>query len=130
MKSESDIWYTAYNDTAILLSETRRKLNHQLHLERMHVIRLEGQRLTLLSQLKMATNLMRHTYPIVAGGIDTIIATLERSHEAAKPTSEVGPDPQPDAGSAPALLLVQTMPEAVRVAPVYTDRGPTNKAPF
>lgn len=127
----SNLWEDLYFDTAFELDRTRARLLQECHEERMRVIKLQGQRLTLLSHLVTSANLLKFSYPIAAQRMLDVAQELKDSYEAAQPPGAPAGDQASNLGLAPALLPVQAVPScAVRIAPVHTEAGSTTRAPF
>jgi hypothetical protein len=130
-----------YFDTAKELDAMRSRLLQECHEERMRVIKLEGQRLTLLSHLRSAGALLKSTYPIVSARYLEVAQEIADDY-AAKPVDHTAGNQASDAGSASTLLPVSQVPSHStgkacgcdvcqgRITPVYTEFGPTTRAPF
>jgi hypothetical protein len=124
--SVTTLWEQLYFDTSKELDAMRRRLSQQCHEERMRVIALEGQRLTLLSHLTISANLLKVPYPIVAERMLEVVNELRTGYETAKPT--VAELVTREAGS-----VAGTVPGhsgAERGTPVHTEAGPAKQAPF
>jgi hypothetical protein len=115
-----------YFDTAKELDATRSRLLQECHEERMRVIKLEGQRLTLLSHLESAGALLKITYPIASARYLEIAKEIRKAYETPKPTvaelvtRQIGGVEESVSGH----------PRPARSAPVHTETGPTQQAPF
>jgi len=90
------------------------------------VITLEGQRLSLLSHLETSGKLMENTYPIVSARMLEVANQLRNSYEAAPP-KVAGP---PTCAAVSLEGAVHGPEESTRCAPVYTETGPAQSAPF
>jgi len=124
--SISKLYEDLYNDVCKELYDTRRLLLDQIHQERMRVITLEGQRLSLLSHLETSGNLMKNTYPIVSARMLEVANQLRNSYEAAPPKVAV----LPTCAAVSLEGAVHGPEESTRCAPVYTETGPAQSAPF
>lgn len=87
----NNLYEDLYNDVCRELYETRERLLNEVHLEKMRVIKLEGHRLILLSQLDCAANLLKREYPTVAANFLANVEQLRNSYEAAPPKVAVLP---------------------------------------
>jgi len=114
--SVSELWKDMYFDAQAQLRMSR----EQAHEERMRVIRLEGQRLTLLAHLELAAKSLLPIYPIVSARLTQVATQLRESYEPAKPQGTVAGDQTSEHRSA----------YPPREAPVYTDAGTTTREPF
>lgn len=122
----NNLYEDMYNDVCRELFETRERLLDEVHQERMRVIKLEGQRLILLSQFECAANLLKRQYPAIAANFLTNIDQLRNSYEAAPSKVAVLP-------TCEARCLdesIQGHPGDTRSAPVHTEAGSTRTAPF
>jgi hypothetical protein len=124
--SAPSIWEHMYFDTAHELDAMRSRLLQECHEERMRVIKLEGQRLTLLSHLRTAAKLLIPTFPVVAQRMLDVENELRNSYETPKPTvaelvtRQIGGVEESVSGH----------PGPARSAPVHAETGPTQQAPF
>jgi|SRR5882672_244262 len=122
----NNLYEHMYNDVCKELYDTRRLLLDQIHQERIRVITLEGQRLTLLSHLECSANLLKTPYPIVSARMLEVADQLRNSYEAALPKVAILP-------TCEARCLGESLPgreESTRRAPVHTEAGPAQSAPF
>jgi hypothetical protein len=124
--SEALLWERLYEDVNTELRATRRRLLDEVHQERLRVIQLEGQRLSLLSALESAANLLKDTYPGMHTHWLGVVRQLRGSYEAAP--SKVAVLPTCEAVSLEGA--VPRYPGDVRSAPVHTEAGPAQSAPF
>jgi hypothetical protein len=114
--SVADLWHDMYTNVVAELRDSR----EETHQAKMQVIRLEGQRLSMLCHLELACGCMQKTYPVLTAQLREHIKPWKAQYETAKPQSEVAPDPTPVDGPA----------HSDRTAPVHTDVGTTTRAPF
>lgn len=64
--SEANLWHDQYVQTAEELHALRTHLLEEVHQRDMTIIQLENQRLTLLSRLRYAADLLKSQSPIIA----------------------------------------------------------------
>lgn len=124
--SAGKLYQDMYTDVCRELYETRERLLDEVHQEKMRVIKLEGQRLILLSQLDCAANLLKRQYPMQAATFLTNVEQLRNSYEAAPPKVAVLPTCEARRVDKP----VSGHTRSADNASLYAQAGTSDSAPF
>jgi hypothetical protein len=91
LMSAGKLYQEMYHDVCKELNATRNLLLEEIHQERLRVIALEGQRMTLLSHLEIAANLLTKFSPTTASRLHGVVENLRNAYEAAPPKVAVLP---------------------------------------
>jgi hypothetical protein len=118
--SVAELWQDMYYEAV----RRERELRYKLHEQRMRVIRLEGQRYSMLYHLEFACDCLAKSHPLVCAQLRAHIQTWNSEYVEEKstvqPFRQTAPDPAPEHGPA----------GPARDASVYTEAGATKIAPF